>query len=286
MDDYDARAPGLPRRQPRQLTQLPLAPEARDRAGASLTASESAAVRGVQGADAAQRCIDRRAGRRVRTPGGWRAGDARHPPTRKLTQQAIDRLQVTAAHRRPYETWQALAIARRSAIALALAILFAVLIAPGPIRAAGPGHPPDGLGRLHACGRGERAAGPALSRPAPRMAAHAPQGPRGPAEPLPAPCVARTEDATHRGARRLLELLRDEVGGPSSTWSSTTSMRIVRENTISLQKLIEDLLKYHQTRALEPGPRSVPCCWATSSRACCATTSSLRWRVRMITFSA
>ena len=29
-------------------------------------------------------------------------------------------------------------------------------------------------------------------------------------------------------------------------------MRIVRENTLSLQKLIEDLLKYHQTRAFEP----------------------------------
>ena len=29
-------------------------------------------------------------------------------------------------------------------------------------------------------------------------------------------------------------------------------MRIVRENTLQLQKLIEDLLNYHQTRAMEP----------------------------------
>ena len=38
-------------------------------------------------------------------------------------------------------------------------------------------------------------------------------------------------------------------------------MRIVRENTLSLQKLIEDLLTYHQTRAMEPatlGPVPLP----------------------------
>ena len=38
-------------------------------------------------------------------------------------------------------------------------------------------------------------------------------------------------------------------------------MRIVRENTLSLQKLIEDLLTYHQTRAMEPqtlGPVFLP----------------------------
>jgi hypothetical protein len=38
-------------------------------------------------------------------------------------------------------------------------------------------------------------------------------------------------------------------------------VRIVRENSISLQKLIEDLLSYHQTRAAEPqsvGPVLLP----------------------------
>ena len=47
------------------------------------------------------------------------------------------------------------------------------------------------------------------------------------------------------------ELLRDNVGGPLST-EQRDIVRIVRENTLQLQKLIEDLLAYHQTRALEP----------------------------------
>ena len=47
------------------------------------------------------------------------------------------------------------------------------------------------------------------------------------------------------------ELLRDNVGGKLSP-EQREIVRIVRENTLSLQKLIEDLLAYHQTRALEP----------------------------------
>ena len=43
------------------------------------------------------------------------------------------------------------------------------------------------------------------------------------------------------------ELLRDNVGGKLSP-EQREIVRIVRENTLSLQKLIEDLLKYHQTR--------------------------------------
>ena len=44
------------------------------------------------------------------------------------------------------------------------------------------------------------------------------------------------------------ELLRDNVGGRLSP-EQQEIVRIVRENTLSLQKLIEDLLTYHQTRA-------------------------------------
>ena len=44
------------------------------------------------------------------------------------------------------------------------------------------------------------------------------------------------------------ELLRDNVGGELSP-EQQEIVRIVRENTLSLQKLIEDLLTYHQTRA-------------------------------------
>ncbi len=47
------------------------------------------------------------------------------------------------------------------------------------------------------------------------------------------------------------ELLRDNVGGRLSP-EQQEIVRIVRENTLSLQKLIEDLLTYHQTRAVEP----------------------------------
>jgi two-component system sensor histidine kinase GlrK len=47
------------------------------------------------------------------------------------------------------------------------------------------------------------------------------------------------------------ELLRDNVGGRLSP-EQQDIVRIVRENTLSLQKLIEDLLAYHQARALEP----------------------------------
>jgi two-component system, NtrC family, sensor histidine kinase GlrK len=47
------------------------------------------------------------------------------------------------------------------------------------------------------------------------------------------------------------ELLRDNVGGKLSP-EQQDIVRIVRDNTLQLQKLIEDLLAYHQTRAMEP----------------------------------
>ncbi|MEP6656056.1 MAG: HAMP domain-containing sensor histidine kinase, partial [Betaproteobacteria bacterium] len=56
------------------------------------------------------------------------------------------------------------------------------------------------------------------------------------------------------------ELLRDRVGGELSP-EQQEIVRIVRQNCLQLQKLIEDLLRYHQTRAMEPqalGPVSLP----------------------------
>jgi two-component system sensor histidine kinase GlrK len=47
------------------------------------------------------------------------------------------------------------------------------------------------------------------------------------------------------------ELLRDNVGGTLSS-EQREIVRIVRENSLSLQKLIEDLLTFHQTRAMGP----------------------------------
>ena len=41
-------------------------------------------------------------------------------------------------------------------------------------------------------------------------------------------------------------------------------VRIVRQNTLSLQKLIEDLLTYHQTRAMEPQTVGPGLAWPTS----------------------
>src|SRR6185437_9016465 len=56
------------------------------------------------------------------------------------------------------------------------------------------------------------------------------------------------------------ELVRDDVGG-KLTAEQRDIVRIVRDNTLSLQKLIEDLLAYQQTRAMEPaalGPVALP----------------------------
>jgi two-component system sensor histidine kinase GlrK len=64
--------------------------------------------------------------------------------------------------------------------------------------------------------------------------------------------------------REGVELLRDNVGGKLAA-EQREIVRIVRENTLSLQKLIEDLLTYHQTRAMEPqtlGPRAAARCIA------------------------
>ncbi|MGH8803011.1 MAG: sensor histidine kinase, partial [Casimicrobiaceae bacterium] len=51
--------------------------------------------------------------------------------------------------------------------------------------------------------------------------------------------------------REGVELLRDDVGG-RLTPEQHEIVRIARDNTLSLQKLIEDLLAWHQTRATEP----------------------------------
>ncbi|HSC99523.1 MAG TPA: ATP-binding protein, partial [Casimicrobiaceae bacterium] len=56
------------------------------------------------------------------------------------------------------------------------------------------------------------------------------------------------------------ELLRDDVGG-KLTPEQRDIVRIVRDNTLSLQKLIENLLAYQQSRAMEPtalGPVALP----------------------------
>ncbi|HXU50888.1 MAG TPA: HAMP domain-containing sensor histidine kinase [Casimicrobiaceae bacterium] len=164
----------------------------------------------------------------------------------QLTQRAIERLQVTATRGR--ESWQALSVAA-FAIALILAIVFAVLIAR-PIRqldlavrqmgSADFTHAVEVNGPQDLRYLGQRLEWlrirlKELEDQQNRFLRHV-------SHELKTPLTAVREGA---------ELLRDEVGGTLSRQQQDI-VRIVRENTISLTKLIEDLLKYHQTRAMEP----------------------------------
>ena len=173
----------------------------------------------------------------------------------QLTQRAIERLQETATRAR--ETWLWLALAT-AAIALALAILFAVLIARPirqldlAIRQMGTAdfthsivvNGPQDLRYLGQRLEWLRTRLRELEEQQTRFLRHV-------SHELKTPLTAVREGA---------ELLRDEVGG-KLTREQQDIVRIVRENTLSLQKLIEDLLRWHQTRAVEPatvGPVELP----------------------------
>ncbi|HET7096755.1 MAG TPA: ATP-binding protein [Casimicrobiaceae bacterium] len=166
--------------------------------------------------------------------------------TNQLTERAIERLQEIATQGR--QKWLYLALAT-AAIALALAILFAVLIAR-PIRqldqairrmgTADFAHAievngPQDLRYLGQRLEWLRSRLSELEEQQNRFLRHV-------SHELKTPLTAVREGA---------ELLRDNVGGKLSP-EQREIVRIVRENSISLQKLIEDLLTYHQTRAMEP----------------------------------
>lgn len=166
--------------------------------------------------------------------------------TNQLTQRAIERLQDTAAQGR--EKWLYLSLAT-IVIALALAIMFAVLIAR-PIRqldqavrrmgTADFAHPievngPQDLRYLGQRLEWLRTRLRDLEQQQNRFLRHV-------SHELKTPLTAVREGT---------ELLRDNVGGRLSP-EQKDIVRIVRENTLSLQKLIEDLLTWHQTRAMEP----------------------------------
>jgi two-component system sensor histidine kinase GlrK len=166
--------------------------------------------------------------------------------TNRLTESAIERLQEIATQGR--QKWLYLALAT-VAIALALAILFAVLIAR-PIRqldqairrmgTADFGHRievngPQDLRYLGQRLEWLRSRLHDLEEQQNRFLRHV-------SHELKTPLTAVREGA---------ELLRDNVGGKLSP-EQREIVGIVRQNTLSLQKLIEDLLNYHQARALEP----------------------------------
>jgi two-component system sensor histidine kinase GlrK len=164
----------------------------------------------------------------------------------RLTEREIERLQQTAAEGR--KTWAYLALAA-GAIALALAILFAVLIAR-PIRqldlairqmgTADFTHAIEVNGPQDMRYLGQRLEW--LRARLHELEAQQTRFLRHVSHELKTPLTAVREGA---------ELLRDRVGGELSPQQQEI-VRIVRENTLQLQRLIEDLLNYHQTRSIEP----------------------------------
>jgi two-component system sensor histidine kinase GlrK len=157
----------------------------------------------------------------------------------QLTQRAIERLQDTATRAR--ETWLWLALAT-AAIAVALAIFFAVLISR-PIRQLDLAIRQMGTADFtHAIvvngPQDLRYVGQRLEWLRTRLRDLEEQQTRflrHVSHELKTPLTAVREGA---------ELLRDEVGG-KLTREQQDIVRIVRENTLSLQKLIEDLLRWH-----------------------------------------
>jgi two-component system, NtrC family, sensor histidine kinase GlrK len=166
--------------------------------------------------------------------------------TTQLTEREIERIQQTAAA--GSKTWGYLALAA-GLIALMLAILFAVLIArpirqlDQAIRQMGTAdfthaievNGPQDMRYLGQRLEWLRSRLHELEEQQNRFLRHV-------SHELKTPLTAVREGA---------ELLRDRVGGELSS-EQQEIVRIVRENTLSLQKLIEDLLTYHQTRSMEP----------------------------------
>ncbi len=241
VDDYNRLRQDF-RTTTRQLSQLPLERDhlaALERLGESETALHARLIAPQKGVDAAADLAE----------GYARLGDgaqAMLTASNALTQAAIERLQETAAQGREKWLWLALATV---GIAIALAIGFAVLIAR-PIRqldqAIRQMGGADFSQAVHVNGPQDlRYLGQRLEWLRVRLSELEQQQNRflrHVSHELKTPLTAVREGA---------ELLRDEVGGKLSR-EQRDIVRIVRENTLSLQKLIEDLLKYHQTRAFEP----------------------------------
>ena len=246
-----SRAPGIPARRRRssrccrssaeQLAALDALTDSESRLHKLLTMPQRSADTQTQLADGYARLADRT--------------QAMLAASNQLTERAIERLQEIATQGR--QKWLYLALAT-AAIALALAILFAVLIArpirqlDQAIRRMGTAdfthaievNGPQDLRYLGQRLEWLRSRLSDLEEQQNRFLRHV-------SHELKTPLTAVREGA---------ELLRDNVGGKLSP-EQQEIVRIVRENTLSLQKLIEDLLTYHQTRAMEPqtvGPVSMP----------------------------
>jgi two-component system sensor histidine kinase GlrK len=173
----------------------------------------------------------------------------------QLTQHAIERLQQTATQGR--EKWIYVGLATVG-IAIALAIVFATLIAR-PIRQLDLAIRQLGSADFtHAI----TVAGPQDLR----YVGQRLEWLRGRLSELEEQQARFLRHVSHElktpltAVREGTELLRDDVGG-KLTPEQRDIVRIIRDNTLSLQKLIEDLLAYQQTRAMEPaalGPVALP----------------------------
>jgi two-component system sensor histidine kinase GlrK len=196
----------------------------------------------------------------------------------QLTERAIERLQQTATAGR--EKWLYVVLATVG-IAIALAVLFATLIAR-PIRqldlarrqmgSADFTHAitvtgPQDLRYLGQRLEGWRSRLSELEQQQTRFLRHV-------SHELKTPLTAVREGA---------ELLRDDVGG-KLTPAQHEIVQIVRHNTLSLQKLIEDLLAYHQTRAMEPAAQGPVALSDIVNRV--VKTQRLAALARMVTFKA
>ena len=196
----------------------------------------------------------------------------------QLTQHAIERLQETATQGR--EKWIYMGLASVG-IAIALAIVFATLIAR-PIRQLDLAIRQMGSADFtHAI----RVSGPQDLR----YVGQRLEWLRGRLSQLEEQQARFLRHVSHElktpltAVREGAELLRDDVGG-KLTPEQHDIVRIVRDNTLSLQKLIENLLAYQQTRAMEPatlGPVALPDVVARVVRE-----QRLAALARMITFEA
>jgi two-component system sensor histidine kinase GlrK len=241
LDDY-ARVRQEFKQTVNQLLQLPL--EARQRASlAGLEESEARLAKILnmpqRGADAQARLTDGYA----RLTDGAQSSVA---AASELTDRAIVRLQETASQGR--QKWLYLVVATFG-IAVTLAITFAVLIAQ-PIRQLDQAirqmgtadfthaievNGPQDMRYLGQRLEWLRVRLKELEEQQNRFLRHV-------SHELKTPLTAVREGA---------ELLHDRVAGDLSP-GQREIVRIVRENTLQLQKLIEDLLTYHQSRAIEP----------------------------------
>jgi len=196
----------------------------------------------------------------------------------QLTQHAIERLQETATQGRA--KWIYMGIASVG-IAIALAIVFATLIAR-PIRQLDLAIRQMGSADFtHAI----RVTGPQDLR----YVGQRLEWLRGRLSELEEQQARFLRHVSHElktpltAVREGAELLRDDVGG-KLTAEQHDIVRIVRDNTLSLQKLIENLLAYQQTRAMEPAalrPVALPDVVARVVRE-----QRLAALARMITFDA